>query len=250
MKILLFAADRFGLQIVRRVLPDLHVAGVVIAPSDPGRCNAALIAACALASKPCITFESGFLSPCMEALIALQPDLVLMAWWPSRLGEEMLKLPRLGVLNMHPSLLPYCRGKHTTFWSILDAQPFGVTIHWAIERMDSGDIAWQRPIPIQIDDTSETLYRRAQAEMLSLFDQVWPRIRFGEIPRQTNPIARGSYHNSMEIEDASRIDLDSVYSARRLLALLRARTFEGHPAAWFEENGQRYEIRVHISSRD
>jgi methionyl-tRNA formyltransferase len=248
MKILLFAADRFGLKILERVLCDPHLAGVVIDPSDPGRCNADLIAACGIVHKPCLRFESGVLSPCMEALQSLQPDLILMAWWPRRLGEEMLKLPRLGVLNMHPSLLPWCRGKHTTFWSILDAQPFGVTIHWAIESLDSGDIAWQCPILIQIDDTSETLYRRAQAEMLSLFDQVWPRIRLGEIPRQANPIARGSYHNSTEIEDASRIDLDSVYSARRLLALLRARTFDGHPAAWFEEDGKRYEVRVQITS--
>ncbi|MCS6820651.1 MAG: hypothetical protein NZ551_02175, partial [Microscillaceae bacterium] len=58
--------------------------------------------------------------------------------------------------------------------------------------------------------------------------------------------SEGSFHWGKELEQASQIDLDATYTARNLLNLLRARTFEGYPSCYFIENGEKYEVRINI----
>ncbi len=42
------------------------------------------------------------------------------------------------------------------------------------------------------------------------------------------------------------IDLDKSYKARDLLNIIRARTFYPHPAAYFVDGGEKYEVRIDI----
>jgi methionyl-tRNA formyltransferase len=184
-----------------------------------------------------------------DALRAAAPDLGLLAWWPHIVREPQLSLPKLGWLNFHPSLLPYNRGKHYNFWAIVEEAPFGVTIHWIDAGVDSGDIAFQVPLPVRWQDTGATLYDAARQAIVELFEENWPAIREGRIPRIPQP-ATGSFHRGAELEGASRIDLEASYRARDLLNLLRARTFEPHPGAWFVDGGVRYEVRVEILQAD
>ena len=180
-----------------------------------------------------------------DALRAAAPDLGILAWWPHILREPQLSIPRLGWLNFHPSLLPYNRGKHYNFWAIVEQAPFGVTLHWIDAGVDSGDIAFQRALPVGWEDTGATLYAAAQQAMIELFEESWPAIRDGRIPRAPQSDA-GSFHRASELDAASRIDLEASYRARDLLNLLRARTFPPYPAAWFVDDGVRYEVRVEI----
>ena len=246
-KIILFAAHEVGLRLVRGIAADPAVLAVVIHPSDPGGRNAEIAAACTVDAKPCLIWDGGPLSAALDYMRVNSPDLFILAWWPVRLSPETLNLPKLGTLNLHPSFLPWGRGKHSTFYALRDGEPFGVTIHWAVERLDAGDIAWQRQIRIDPEDTSTTLITAARESVIELFLECWPTIKDGEIPRNPNPLLRGSYHDSTEIEEASRIQLDQCYSGRQFLNLLRARTCPPHPASWFEQDGHRYEVRVEIN---
>src|SRR5205823_2644534 len=110
-------------------------------------------------------------------------DLGILAWWPRIIADPLLSAPKRGFLNFHPSLLPHNRGKHTTFWNLVEDVPFGVSIHWADAGIDSGPIAFQRPILKTWLDTSESLYRRAQAEMVDLFRTHLADIAADRIPR-------------------------------------------------------------------
>jgi hypothetical protein len=56
-------------------------------------------------------------------------------------------------------------------------------------------------------------------------------------------------HYAKEIDAASTIELDKIYTARELVNRLRARTFFGHPACRFEDNGETYEITVNIKRK-
>src|SRR5688572_5718887 len=85
-------------------------------------------------------------------LRAADLDLIMLAWWPNIIREPLISLPRLGVLNMHPSLLPHGRGKNPNFWAIVEGRPFGVTIHFVDASVDGGDIVFQREIPIGWED--------------------------------------------------------------------------------------------------
>jgi methionyl-tRNA formyltransferase len=173
-------------------------------------------------------------------------DLGVLAWWPKILKTPLLEAPKYGFVNTHPSLLPYNRGKHYNFWALVEQAPFGVTLHRVDSGVDSGDIVAQTEITYDWCDNGGTLYFKAQEAMASLFCQTYPRLRTGSFEARPQDPRMGSYHHSSEIDMASKIDLDATYQGRELLNLLRARTFEGYPGCWFEEDGDRYEVSIKI----
>lgn len=172
-----------------------------------------------------------------------------LIWWPWIIDVPLIQLPRRGFINTHPSLLPFNRGKHYNFWTIVEQAPFGVSLHFVEEGIDCGDIIAQASIPYGWEDTGATLYSAASRAMIDLFKNVYPYIREGSFSRKPQDLSRGSFHRSSELEVASKIDLESRYLARDLLNLLRARTFPGHPACWFKDNDQIYEVRVEIKRK-
>jgi methionyl-tRNA formyltransferase len=183
----------------------------------------------------------------MKALRNLNLDLIILAWWPYIIKNELIGLPRIGCLNFHPSYLPFNRGKHYNFWSIVEEVPFGVTIHWVTEDIDAGDIAFQKAINTSWEDTGETLYHAAQREIIRLFKINFPTIKQGRIPRIPQNLDQGSFHFAHEIEKASTINLEQKYKARQLLNLVRARTFPPYPGARFTDDARTYEIRIQIT---
>ncbi|HEY1351464.1 MAG TPA: methionyl-tRNA formyltransferase [Ktedonobacteraceae bacterium] len=88
--------------------------------------------------------------PAVHDLFAgYRPDVLCAACFPQRLPPELLAIPRLGALNVHPSLLPANRGPQPLFWTFrLGQRQTGVTIHLMDERLDSGDILAQESIEV------------------------------------------------------------------------------------------------------
>jgi methionyl-tRNA formyltransferase len=77
-------------------------------------------------------------------LRALEPDLVLCAGFPWKLPLEALEVPRLGVVNFHPSLLPRYRGPIPVGWAIRNGdREIGVTFHRMAAELDTGPILSQ-----------------------------------------------------------------------------------------------------------
>ena len=60
------------------------------------------------------------------------------------LRDEVLKVPRLGVLNSHLGLLPEIRGMSSPEWSALCGVPLGITIHRMDPGIDTGPILLRR----------------------------------------------------------------------------------------------------------
>ncbi len=78
-----------------------------------------------------------------------QPDVICTACFPRLVPSELLAIPRLGALNVHPSLLPENRGPEPLFWTFrLGHTCTGVTIHLMNEKLDSGDILAQEAIEV------------------------------------------------------------------------------------------------------
>jgi len=176
-------------------------------------------------------------------------DLGVLAWWPKIISSELLALAERGFINTHPSLLPFNRGKHYNFWALVEQVPFGVSLHYVDQGIDSGDVIAQQPILYNWEDTGETLYLKAGQGMVELFKSAYPGLRSGTLQRVPQDLSKGSLHYAKEIDVASRIELDRTYTARDILNLLRARTFPGYPACRFEDGGAIYEISVNIKRK-
>jgi methionyl-tRNA formyltransferase len=176
-------------------------------------------------------------------------DLGILAWWPTIIKEPLLSFPKYGFINTHPSLLPFNRGKHYNFWAIVEQVPFGATLHFVDNGVDTGDIVAQQPIVYGWEDTGGSLYKKACAAILSLFRATYPQMRKFDLPRKKQDISAGSFHLARELDAACLIDLDREYRARDLLNLIRARTFENKPACWFSDGGRDYEVRIDIKEK-
>jgi len=177
-----------------------------------------------------------------------QFDLGVLAWWPKLISKQILSSAKLGFINTHPSLLPYNRGKHYNFWAIVEDVPFGVTIHMVDEGVDTGNIVAQEKIEYDWTDNGESLYEKAQSSMIDLFTKTYSQMRLNknEIVSYAQDLTKGSFHHSSELYLASQIQLDKLYTARKILNMLRAKTFDGYPSCWFEDGGKRYEVTISI----
>jgi len=173
-------------------------------------------------------------------------DYVFLAWWPFIIPENVINLPKGGMVNFHPSLLPYNRGKNYNFWTIVDESPFGVSMHFVDSGIDTGDIVFQREVQKTWEDTGGSLYVKAKKAIFDLFKDRYLDIVSDNFVRKPQNLEEGSFRYGNELNGASEISIDESYTARNLLNLLRARTFEGKPACFFYDAGKKYEIRVSI----
>lgn len=74
------------------------------------------------------------------------PDLIIFTGG-NILRKQLLEVPRLGVVNLHLSLLPEIRGMSTPEWSLLKNVPVGVTIHYMDTGIDTGPILHRYELP-------------------------------------------------------------------------------------------------------
>lgn len=177
------------------------------------------------------------------AVAAAAPELGVLAWWPLIIKPPLLGLTRW--LNIHPSYLPYNRGKNPNFWAIRDGTPCGVTLHWADEGVDTGPIIAQRQLEVGWEQTGGTVYNRCREVAVRLFAENWDSILDGRL-KAVEQGPGGTTHRSGEMEAASILDLDAPTTARAVLNTIRARMFPPHPTATFTDGGDTYSVTVTI----
>ncbi len=92
------------------------------------------------------------------ALSALEPDLAIVAAYGRMLPDVVLTAPRLGTINIHPSLLPKYRGAAPVQRAIIAGETeTGVTIMRLVHEMDAGPMFAWRKRPIAGDETSDVV---------------------------------------------------------------------------------------------
>ncbi len=100
--------------------------------------------------------DDGFLA----AFAAFDPDLVVLAAYGKILTDAVLATPRLGVLNVHASLLPRYRGAAPVHRAVINGdRETGVTIMKMVKALDAGPMLAAARHPIGPDDTSEDVER-------------------------------------------------------------------------------------------
>ena len=97
----------------------------------------------------------------LETFRALAPDLVVVAAFGQILPKEIIHGPRLGCINIHPSLLPKYRGAAPINWALIRGEEkTGVTIMRMDEGVDSGAILLQEKTPIGPGESFGELHDR------------------------------------------------------------------------------------------
>lgn len=94
----------------------------------------------------------------LAALSALEPDVAVVAAYGRMLPDAVLTAPRLGTINIHPSLLPKYRGAAPVQRAIIAGETqTGVTIMRLVREMDAGPTFAARTRPIAPDETGDVV---------------------------------------------------------------------------------------------
>ncbi len=164
------------------------------------------------------------------------------------LPAEVLDVFPAGCVNLHTGYLPYNRGAYPNVWSLVEATPAGVSLHYVDAGVDTGDIIARREVAVDPADTGGSLFGKLEEGALALFQETWPSLASGSAPREPQQASEGSCHRVADVERIDEIDLDRTYRAGDLINILRARTFPPHAGAFFRVGERRVFLRLELSS--
>lgn len=111
-----------------------------------------------------------------------------------------------GVVNLHPSLLPFGRGSCPATWAIWEETPYGGSAHLMVESIDAGPILAQLEVPIEETDTSFSLYGKGLDSLWTVFEAaVVPWLRGKPFTLRDQPPG-GSNHSRADVLALQALD--------------------------------------------
>jgi methionyl-tRNA formyltransferase len=172
----------------------------------------------------------------IEAFKSHELDWLFIIGWSQIASDAVLQAPKLGVLGMHPTLLPVGRGRAAIPWAILKGlDETGVTMFKLDSGVDTGDIVDQLVIPLSPQSTATELYEDVNQAHISLMKKVFPELELGTANFRVQDELLATEWPGRSPEDGL-IDLDgSVYDAERLI---RAVTHP-YPGAFLMKDGRK-----------
>jgi methionyl-tRNA formyltransferase len=137
-------------------------------------------------------------------LRVFEPDVAFCIGFPWKIPAEAIAVPRLGIVNGHPSLLPRHRGPSPVAWAIRSGEDeIGFTLHYMDPDLDTGNVLAQAPIPLGDEHSWDELTPKLAAAASSLFPWALERLERGD-PGDAQTGA-GTYESAFE-PDYVRID--------------------------------------------
>src|SRR5581483_8772721 len=131
-------------------------------------------------------------------LRAYDLDLALCTGYPWLITQEAIDVPRLGIVNGHPSLLPRYRGPYPIAWAIRNGETeIGLSYHFMDASFDTGNLLAQARVPVADDETGETLFEKFPAIAAGLLGTVFERLAAGD---RGDPQEGGEYQSAFEEE--------------------------------------------------
>lgn len=182
----------------------------------------------------------------VKKLKELKLDYIIGIHFPYIISENVLNIPKVGCLNLHPAYLPYNKGWHTPTWAILDGTPYGASLHFMTNELDKGDIIHQKEIEVLIEDTAHSLYARVLNLEIEVFKEALPQLLKLSPPKKPQLI-EGTSHSRKNLMQIQKINLNATTTFRKAIDFFRALTTNDiKEAAYFEKNGKKYAVKIDI----
>lgn len=120
------------------------------------------------------TFESreAFDQAMIKIIDQYEPELIVLAGFMRILTPEFTRHYLGRMINIHPSLLPKYQGLHTHKRAIeAGDKEHGCSVHFVTEELDGGPVAMQAVVPIEANDTPDTLAARVLTQEHIIFPE-------------------------------------------------------------------------------
>ncbi len=165
---------------------------------------------------------------CRERMHTLKPDIGVVVAYGEIIPPEILEIPKYGIVNIHPSLLPRYRGASPIQTAILNGDhETGVTLMRLDKDLDHGPVVWQTSTAIEPHDTAHSLaVRLATLGAEVLVEALMPYIQGMLVPRAQDHGA-ATFTKLIKKEDG-KIDWNSP----GVVIERMVRAYDSWPGSW------------------
>jgi methionyl-tRNA formyltransferase len=252
LRIVYFGTPRFAVPALERLLDSRHSVVTVVSQPDrpkgrgqqltPTATKELALAYGVPALQPDRIRDENFLSQ----IRALAPDLGVVAAYGKILPETLLAIPRLGMINVHASLLPAYRGAAPVHRAVINGEhETGVTIMRVVKELDAGPMFATATRPIGADETSVEV-EIALAELgAALLVDVVEAMSAGTAVETPQDDTRATYAPKITKEETN---VDWTLPAERLHNLVRG--LQPWPLVSARIDGARYQIHQTAITRE
>lgn len=238
-KIIFFGSDQYSVLVLNQLVSDKRLKlKAVVTHTTP----------CLVETYAKILFEVKFTTAkkfdkkFLERTKKLKPDVGVLASFGKILPKEVLNIPKHGILNIHPSLLPKYRGPTPVPTAILNGeQETGVTIIKMDEKVDHGPILAQFKEEIKPDDTAESLYERLFTAGAKVLTTILPAYLEGKIELRKQNHSQATFTKKFTRDDGKiNWKKSDVFKERFIRAM------HPWPGAWTEVQLKKGKKRLKI----
>lgn len=239
-QLLIFAAKRVGYELTEYLITKNSPIGrVVIANSNDTR----LIRLCERNILDYEIFDENTVARIAKA--RQKYSWLLNLWSPHILTGRALGLAEYR-LNVHPGLLPYCRGNDCAAWTIRNHLPAGVSLIEMDKRVDTGAVYAERAVPLTFPTTGGALHSSLEKAAISLFKEAWPEIQAGDL----TPVAQAQGGVPFTRKETNRDRVRHESEKMKIGDLVEwalAHDFQPNSTAEIEKDGKRYALTINLS---
>jgi methionyl-tRNA formyltransferase len=240
LKIVFFGTPFFVVPVLEALIEDFDVVGIATTPDvHIGRKKILTGTPVKLAfqkyleqtgKKGLIITTPKFTKETLHKVEDLQPDLFVVAAYGHLIPKALLKIPKYGSINIHPSLLPKYRGPSPIQTTILKGdKKAGVTIIKMDEEIDHGPILIKEELPISIHDTFETLHVKLFIFASEMLQRIIPQYVSGTLKPKPQAHAKATYCDHITRQDGY-FSIDNPPDKALLDRMIRA--YYPWPTAW------------------
>lgn len=164
----------------------------------------------------------------VDDLKNLAPDLMVTCAFGQILSKEILDIPKLGVINIHASLLPKYRGASPINYAILNGEKVtGITVMKTDVGIDTGDMIYKKEISIGEEETAGELFDRLSVLGAECIEKVVLDLLDGKINLTKQDENKATYTKIIK-KELAKIDFNK--SAEEIVNQIRA--FNPSPVAY------------------
>ena len=175
----------------------------------------------------------------LDRIREMRPDYLFSFLYRDMIKQELLDIPKVAALNLHPSLLPKYRGRAPINWALINGEKeTGVSLHHMTPQPDNGDIVCQASLNIEDNDTAATLHTRLASLASDMLRENLPAIIGGNVKGTPQDEKLASYFGRRQPDDG---EIDWSQSATQITNLCRAVT-QPYPGAFSYRGGTRLTI--------
>ena len=177
-------------------------------------------------------------------------DWLLNLWGGYIFKQDLLDKVK-NSLNIHPSYLPYGRGRDPVVWAIRTRSPAGVTLHEINDQVDGGDIWYQEEVPYKLPITGNNLYQKVINACIRLFKVHWPKIRSLEYKKKQQGNFNLPTYKRKDLLDDQIINFDHLnFDQIEIILKILAHDFEENYSAIISINSEKFKIRLQLEKVD